>query len=124
MRKCSVRTTLTLFAISATLLTPTLAHAQATAWIKGGNWADSRDNYNTGWVIPSGLTTSETVAQAQAKADEIASNIKYVGGNMVRVPINPPTVASSYWTIVKAYVNELVKDGLYVDICCWTESSS
>jgi hypothetical protein len=116
--------TLTLFATAASLLMPTLAHATNLWWVKGGNWADARDNYNVGWVIPSGLTSSETVAGAQAKADEIASNIGYIKGNMVRVPINPPTVASSYWTIVQAYVNELVKDGLYVDLCCWTSATS
>jgi hypothetical protein len=94
-------------------------------WVKGGNWADARDNFQTGWVIPCGLTSSETVAEAQAKADEIASNLSYVGGNFVRVPINPPSVADSYWwSIIQAYVNELVAKGFYVDLCCWGSSSS
>jgi len=107
------------------LLTPMFANATNLWWVKGGNWADSRDNYNTGWVIPSGLTSSETVSGAQAKADEIASNLKYVSGNMVRVPINPPSVASTtWWPIMQAYINELVKDGLYVDMCCWTETNT
>ena len=122
MKKHSM--TLALFTAVAALLTPTLASATNLWWVKGGNWADARDNYNTGWVIPSGLTSSETVAEAKAKADNIYANIHYVGGNMIRVPINPPTVAGSYWTIVQAYVNELVAKGLYVDLCCWTESSS
>lgn len=113
-----------MFIAAGILFTASFADATNLWWVKGGNWADSRDNYNTGWVIPSGLTSSETVAGAKAKADQIASNIKYVSGNMVRVPINPPTVASSYWTIVQAYVNELIADGLYVDLCCWTEKSS
>ena len=124
MKTCSIKLTQAMLIAAGVLVAAPFANATNLWWVKGGNWADARDNYNTGWVIPSGLTSSETVAGAQAKADEIASNIKYVSGNMVRVPINPPTVASSYWTIVQAYVNELVKDGLYVDLCCWTEKSS
>jgi hypothetical protein len=130
MKRCfiklsSIKTTMIMLGVATALLVPALANATNLWWVKGGNWADTRDNYNTGWVIPCGLTSSETVAEAQSKADEIASNIQYIGGNMVRVPINPPSVADSYWwSIIQAYVNELVKDGLYVDMCCWTESSS
>ena len=124
MKTCSIKIPQAMLIVAGVLIASPFANATNLWWVKGGNWADTRDNYNTGWVIPCGLTSSETVAGAQAKADQIASNIKYVGGNTVRVPINPPTVASSYWTIEQAYINELVKDGLYVDMCCWTESSS
>lgn len=130
MKRCSIKstsikTTIVMLGAAVALLTPTLANATNLWWVKGGNWADARDNYNTGWVIPSGLTSSETLQGAVAKADEIASNIKYVGGNMVRVPINPPSVASAqWWFIIQVYVNELIYDGLYVDMCCWTEKNT
>jgi hypothetical protein len=124
MKTCSKFITRAMLIAAGVLIAAPFANGTNLWWVKGGNWADARDNYNTGWVIPSGLTSSETVAGAKAKADTIASNIKYVKGNMVRVPINPPTVASSYWTIVQAYVNELIADGLYVDLCCWTEKNT
>jgi hypothetical protein len=124
MKTCSTKLTQVMLMAAGVLVAAPFANATNLWWVKGGNWADARDNYNSGWVIPCGLTSSETVAGAQAKADQIASNIKYAGGNMVRVPINPPTIAGSYWTIYQAFINELVKDGLYVDMCCWTSATS
>jgi hypothetical protein len=124
-RCCLTKITVALFATAATLLTPAFANATQMSWVKGGNWADVGDNFQTGLIIPCGLTSSSTVAQAKSKADQIASNLAYVGGNFVRIGINPPSVADgTWWPVMQAYINELVAKGFYVDLACWGSSSS
>ena len=41
----------------------------ATNQFKGVNWADTRDNYNTGWVIPDGLAASDNYSQVYSIAN-------------------------------------------------------
>lgn len=123
LQNTSIKTALALSAAAATLFTPMFANATQMSWVKGGNWADARDNFQDGWIIPSGLTASVTAAQARAKADQIFSDLNYVGGNFVRVGINPASVADSYWwSIIQAYTDELVAKGFHVDLCCWDGS--
>ena len=55
---CLMAASLTVVAQQAT---PALA---ATNQFKGVNWADTRDNYNTGWVIPDGLSASDGYARS------------------------------------------------------------
>jgi endoglucanase len=66
--------------------------------IKGVNWADVRDNFIEGWVIPSGLTASDDYATVQSKANTILSGfINNMGANTVRLPINHQSVVTSWW---------------------------
>src|SRR5882724_760247 len=72
--------------------------AAATNQFKGVNWADTRDNYNTGWVIPDGLSASDTNAQVYAIANtDVKAFQANLGANTVRLPINPPSVSQSWW---------------------------
>jgi hypothetical protein len=121
---CSLsKITLALFATAA-LLTPTFLNASQMGWAKGGNWSDLNGNYETGLIVPCGLTSSSTAAQASAKADQIASDLSYVGGNFVRLGINPASVAdATWWPVMQAYINELVAKGFNVDLCCWTAAN-
>ena len=90
----------------------------------GVNWADARDNYNSGWVLPSGITASMSYATIKANAQTICSNFQSkLGANTVRIPINPPTV-SGWWSNYKGTIDGALAQGMKVIVCCWTESSS
>ena len=112
---CSVFTT--------ALFLPAISHATQTWWMRGGNWADGRDNYVDGWIIPSGLTASSTTAQAASKAHQIALDIKGItdsNGRIVRMGINPQSVAdATWWPRITACVDQLNTDGVDVILACW-----
>ncbi len=125
MKKCflrlfSIKPTLTVLAAAVPLLVPAAAHAD-TSWVRGGNWADNGDNFQDGVIYPTGITSSTTTTQAAAVADTIAGDDKSVGINFVRIGINPATVSGN-WSVVQSYVNELINDGMYVDLACWDGS--
>jgi hypothetical protein len=99
--------------------------AAATNSFRGVNWADTRDNYNTGWVIPDGLAASDSystvysIASSYTKAFE--SNL---GANTVRLPINPPSVSQSWWSAYRGAIDAALANGMKVIISDWTQSSS
>src|ERR1043165_6126442 len=69
------------------------------AGISGLNWADGRDNFVDGWVIPSGLTASDSYSTVAAKTDAVLNGFsgQVSGVNTIRIPVNPPSVAESWW---------------------------
>src|SRR3954471_3204082 len=70
----------------------------ATDTFRGVNWADARDNYVDGWVIPSGLTASDSYSTVRTRADGIISGFQQLlGANTVRLPVNPQSVNSDWW---------------------------
>ena len=125
MKKCFIQHSLTkAFPIALAAVVPLLASSSGhadTSWVNGGNWADNRDNFQDGVIYPNGITSSTTAAQAAAVADNVAADDISLGINFERVGINPATVSSN-WTVVQAYVNELIADGQYVDLACWDGS--
>ena len=83
---------------AAPALAAPVAASAATSSFRGVNWADARDNYVDGWVIPTGLTASDSYATVKSKADGILSGFQsLVGANTVRLPINPPVVETSIY---------------------------
>ena len=74
------------------------AQAQATTnQFRGVNWADPRDNFQSGVVYVSGLSSSDTYASASATGTSVMTQfVSKLGANAVRMPINEATV-SSYW---------------------------
>lgn len=121
----------TVFGISSVVLflqpgfvQPRVAHAAVTSFA-GVNWADVRDNYNSGWVIPTGLTASDSYATVQTKANKILAGFQNnLGANTVRLPINPPSVLQSWWGSYTAAIDTAVSRGMKVILGCWTASSS
>ena len=96
----------------------------ATTQFKGVNWADTRDNYNSGWVIPDGLAASDTYAQVYAIANtDIKAFEANLGANTVRLPINPPSVSQAWWTAYRGAIDAALADNMKVIISAWTESS-
>ncbi len=75
-------------------LTPATA---ATNQFKGVNWADTRDNFNTGWVIPDGLSAADSYATVYSIANNYVKAFEAnLGANTVRLPINVASVSQSW----------------------------
>ncbi len=109
-----------LLAAGSLMISATLAHAGQTSWMAGGNWADGRDNYVSGWIIPSGLTSSSTEAQATAKATQISAAVRSIGIRVVRLGINPDTVLNdTWWKRYRAIITKFKADNLHVILGCW-----
>src|SRR5438132_5802497 len=96
------------------------------AGIAGLNWADGRDNFVDGWVIPSGLTASDSYSTVAAKTDAILNGFssQVSGVNTIRIPINPPSVAESWWGSYTAAIDKATAKGWKVIIGCWEGASS
>ncbi|MEV7392989.1 cellulase family glycosylhydrolase [Streptomyces sp. NPDC091215] len=104
---------------------PVQPAAAATNQFKGVNWADARDNYNTGWVIPDGLAASDSYSQVYSVADKyIKAFQSNLGANTVRLPINPPSVSQSWWSAYRGAIDAALADGMKVVISAWTEKTS
>src|SRR5881275_1551724 len=98
--------------LAAPLLTVPPA-AAATNAFRGVNWADSRDNYVDGWVIPTGLTAGDSYDSVRAKADGIISGFQQqLGANTVRLPINPQSVNSDWWARYKGAADSALSHGM------------
>lgn len=115
------KTTLAVLAAAVPMLFAETAHAD-TSWVRGGNWHSYGGGTN-GPMFPAGLNSSMTTAQVATETDIVAYDDKSVGINFVRVGVDPYMV-SHYWSLVQAYINELIADGLRVDICCWYQDTS
>jgi Cellulase (glycosyl hydrolase family 5) len=127
MRRVLARLLLAAAMTATSLLAVTQAQpaSAATNQFKGVNWADARDNYNSGWVIPTGLAAGDSYSQVHSIADSyIKAFESNLGANTVRLPINPPSVNSSWWGAYRGAIDAALSDGMKVIISAWTESSS
>jgi hypothetical protein len=97
----------------------------ATNQFKGVNWADTRDNYNTGWVIPDGLSASDGYNTVYSVADSTIKGFESnLGANTVRLPINEPSVSQSWWGAYRGAIDAALNDGMKVILSYWSESTS
>jgi hypothetical protein len=115
-------------ALSAALMVA-VAHPQqalaSTNQFKGVNWADTRDNYNTGWVIPDGLSASDSYSTVYSVANGIIKGFQAnLGANTVRLPVNEPSVSQSWWGSYRGAVDAALNDGMKVILSDWAGSSS
>lgn len=101
-------------------------NAVGAAGIAGVNWADGRDNFVDGWVIPSGLTASDTYTTVSAKANAVLSGFQtnIAGVNTVRLPINPPSVLESWWGAYTGAIDRALSKNMKVILGCWESASS
>jgi endoglucanase len=100
------------------------SNAVGAAGISGANWADARDNFVTGWVIPSGLTASDSYATVQSKADKVLTGFQNGGINTVRLPINPPSVLESWWNAYNGAIDKALSRNMKVILAVWEEGYS
>jgi len=85
------------------------------------NWADPRDNYVNGLLALSGLSSSsDTYATVQSKAGDILSEFQTkLKANAIRIPINEPTVSSTWWNAYKAVIDTAVGKDMKVIVAYW-----
>ena len=94
-----------------------------TNQFRGVNWADARDNFQSGILYVSGLSSSDTYASAFAVGDAIMSQfISKIGANAVRIPINEATV-SQYWGTYTGAIDAVLSKGTVV-FCYWDSAKS
>src|SRR5690349_8525779 len=107
-------------ALTASLLTVASPAAAATNSFRGVNWADQRDNYVDGWVIPTGLAAGDSYDTVRTKADGIISGFQQqIGANTVRLPINPQSVNSDWWGRYKGAIDSSLAHGMKVILSYW-----
>lgn len=85
------------------------------------NWADPRDNFVNGLLALSGLSSnSDTYATVQTKAGAILSEFQAkLNADAIRIPINEPTVESTWWNAYKAVIDTAAGKGMKVIIAYW-----
>lgn len=94
----------------------------ATNQFRGVNWADQRDNFQSGVIYISGLSSTDTYASASIVADRIVGQfMTKLGSNSVRLPINEATV-KSYWGTYTGAIDMSLTKGRVV-LCYWGRAS-
>ncbi|THU30773.1 hypothetical protein FAM09_29680 [Niastella caeni] len=96
----------------------------ATNNFKGLNWADPDDNFEDGWVVVSGLASTDNYATVQSKANNILTAFQSRGANTVRLPVNPNTVAQSWWNAYTGAIDMAASKGMNVILAYWEAKSS
>ncbi len=94
--------------------------------ISGVNWADARDNFVDGWVIPSGLEAGDDYATVATKSNAIYNGVmaNLQGVNAIRLPINPPSVTERWWTAYHATIDQALNKKLKVVLSCWESAAT
>ncbi len=112
-------------AAAAALVVPGGTARAATTGFHGVNWADQRDNFVDGTVVPSGLSTSDSYATTLAKAGQILDGFRAnLGANTVRLPVNPSSVGTSWWNSYTGAIDAAVNRGMNVILSYWEGASS
>lgn len=94
----------------------------STNQFRGVNWADQRDNFQSGVVYVSGLTSTDTYASASVMADRVVGQfVSKLGSNAVRMPINEATV-NIYWATYTGAIDMALTKGR-VNLCYWGKAS-
>ncbi|GLQ91514.1 cellulase family glycosylhydrolase [Dyella acidisoli] len=90
----------------------------------GFNWADARDNFQSGELVLSGTLSTYGYNDFSTAAQYVASTFKkgFSPVNTVRIPINYATVNdANYWASYKGAIDGLLASGLNVIICYWPD---
>jgi hypothetical protein len=107
-------------AVGLGIASPSLA---ATNQFRGVNWADSRDNFQSGVLYISGLSSSDTYDSAKATGTAIMDQfVSKLGANAVRMPINEATV-SKFWSTYTGAIDAVLAKGKVV-LCYWDSAKS
>ena len=107
----------------STLCLGTPSASAATNQFRGVNWADQRDNFQSGVLYVSGLSSSDTYDSALAVGNAIMDQfISKLGANAVRMPINEAT-ASQYWSTYTGAIDAVLSKGKVV-LCYWDSDKS
>jgi len=87
---------------------------------RGVNWADPRDNYADDEVVPSGLSTTDDYRTTYRKATGIVGEFRTeLKANTIRLPINPSSVGTSWWSSYRGAIDASVASGFKVILSYW-----
>jgi hypothetical protein len=112
-----------LLCLGAVLLGTSSTSVAATNQFRGVNWADSRDNFQSGVLYISGLFSSDTYNSALTVGTAIMDQfISKLGANAVRMPINEATV-SQYWSTYTGAIDAVLAKGKVV-LAYWDSAKS
>jgi hypothetical protein len=96
----------------------------ATNQFHGVNWADPRDNFVTGNIIPVGLSTADNYATTYTKSTAVLKGFQALGANTVRFGINAATTSGSWWNSYVAAFDAANALGMYVVIAPWLQNGT
>ncbi len=110
------------------VLVPSAGNAQGVfkaSQFRGANWADERDNFVDGRIVPSGISPEESIEQSEANAETLLRQLKQLlGVNTVRLGINPPTVLDGpWWSRYQRLIAAARAQELQVILACWESNS-
>jgi hypothetical protein len=105
--------------LKTTPLQTVSSFAGSTSGYRGLNWADPNDNFSTGNVVPTGLTSTDSYATTQSKANTILAAFQTQGANTIRIPINTYTVLSGWWSAYEGAIDAAVSKGMNVILGYW-----
>jgi len=90
------------------------------------NWADNRDNFNTGHLLLSGMTSdTDTYAGVTTTANIVlGAFVDLLKANSYRMPINEPTVLDAWWNSYMAAIDVGIAKGMKVIIGFWAQDKS
>jgi endoglucanase len=112
----------TLSRVGTTNASTALTANASSAGFKGLNWADPNDNFSSGNVVPSGLSSSDSYSATQSKANNIVAAFQQQGANTIRIPINTYTVNSGWWSSYTGAIDAAVSKGMNVILGYWDVS--
>jgi len=97
----------------------------ATNQFRGMNWAVLGDNFSTGPLVVQGLSTSDSNATVQAKANAIYDDMAAtMGVNTVRLPINTHTVGTTWWNAYRGAIDAATARGFKVILAYWEDGAA
>ncbi len=110
------------------LLSIAISFGATSAWaatnqFRGVNWADPGDNFQSGVLHISGLSSSDTYSSALATGTAVMSQfVSKLGANAVRMPINEATV-SGYWSTYTGAIDAVLAKGSVI-LCYWDSAKT
>lgn len=117
--------------LAALLLLPVTAVAlatpatAATSQFRGMNWAVLGDNFSTGPLVIDGLSSSDSYATVQAKANAVFDDMEStLGINTVRLPINTHTVGTAWWGNYRGVIDAATARGWKVILAYWEDGAA
>lgn len=93
--------------------------------LRGVNWACDGDNFSDGILVLSGLSSTDSYATVITKSQSILSALQInTGANTIRIPVNYPTVSTSWWNSYTGVIDAATAKGMNVILGCWESASS
>lgn len=96
----------------------------STNGFKGMNWAVLGDNFSTSPLVLRGLSSSDSYATVKAKATSLYNAMGSMGVNTVRLPVNAPTVGTSWWNSYRGAIDAATAKGWKVILGYWEDQNA